>query len=316
MRFILSNHSFFEYIFFQQKTIRILILQIFRERCLQIDSVHKIVCIHTVIILKPIVFIMFRYLIALSLCTICTAQHPSTCEGHDPAYPLIDWTFVREEMRGLMQVLFFVCLTFKTVFHIYLLIFSIETKKSSYFQKMSTRRVFMNYVKLYQKLQYIPIFESTCPMGVAYLRLFVMLLSNDLDRCLELRDNKLGVELFDYRFGLVMMSQWPVFNALARLADDTKAVVYPLPNACDDLDLDDAAQFAYRDRIKKALQANRAPPLEWTLSHIEQHGHPKCGFGVQERNFGRMALMKIVKNIFDYLCIFFIFAWFLLFFIH
>lgn len=69
----------------------------------------------------------------------------------------------------------------------------------------------------------MPIALRSLGVGVLSLRLFTVLISNDADRCIQMRDARMGVELMQVPFSDLVASGWPIFRILAHLAEERDA---------------------------------------------------------------------------------------------
>eukprot|EP00928_Gymnodinium_smaydae_P031226 TRINITY_DN22988_c0_g1_i1.p1 TRINITY_DN22988_c0_g1~~TRINITY_DN22988_c0_g1_i1.p1 ORF type:complete len:1147 (+),score=90.07 TRINITY_DN22988_c0_g1_i1:37-3477(+) len=127
-----------------------------------------------------------------------------------------------------------------------------------FFRQMNVRRHFKWLLRWYSSVPPWSVWRTSCPVGILALRLFTLLVSNDADRCIQLRDARVAIELLQMPLADVVESGgWVLFNMLGRLADETRRVSFPLDSACDALDVevdgDAKAHVAYRDKLVWAL---------------------------------------------------------------
>lgn len=80
------------------------------------------------------------------------------------------------------------------------------------FGQIRARQRYKELLKLY------PMFTSTslrsvdCPIGLLTMRIFVVWLTNDADRCINFRDQNLGIEVLTLPFTEIIRSGWPLFT--------------------------------------------------------------------------------------------------------
>ena len=63
------------------------------------------------------------------------------------------------------------------------------------FRRMDVRRQNREFLAAYPPLSVVQAVDSACPVGVLAVRLFTLMLSNDADRCIELRDRRVAYEV-------------------------------------------------------------------------------------------------------------------------
>jgi len=171
-------------------------------------------------------------------------------------WPWRDWTTVREQLVAYLR------------------------QPADFFRSMEVRRHFLWLMKWFSSGPLTSVFHAGCPLGVLSLRVFTVLVSNDADRCIQLRDARLGHELMDMPFADVVASGWPIFNMLGRLAEETRRVSFPLQNACDSLDND----TTFRQELVHTLLAEERLPALQAVRYL--HGaHAQCAFGVAAAHF-------------------------------
>lgn len=109
------------------------------------------------------------------------------------------------------------------------------------------------------------------------MRLFTVLISNDADRCIQMRDARMGLELLHLPLAAVAASGWPCFRILAHLAEESRRISFPLDNACDDLDSEAARSFR-EQLLRPALQQQRLVPMDAAWKSL-QEPPPRCAIG-------------------------------------
>eukprot|EP00929_Paragymnodinium_shiwhaense_P099865 TRINITY_DN61774_c0_g1_i4.p1 TRINITY_DN61774_c0_g1~~TRINITY_DN61774_c0_g1_i4.p1 ORF type:complete len:1092 (+),score=186.54 TRINITY_DN61774_c0_g1_i4:139-3414(+) len=130
------------------------------------------------------------------------------------------------------------------------------------------------------------LWAHSCPLGVLSLRLFTLLVCNDADRCIQLRDNRLGFELMEMAFADVVASGWPVFSMLGLLAEETKRISFPLDSRCDDMDT--GGNHSFRENLVRALAEDEYLPYPAAFEHIHG-GSARCPLGVAAAHFTMAA---------------------------
>eukprot|EP00434_Breviolum_minutum_P020774 symbB.v1.2.018324.t1/scaffold1458.1/size117527/3 len=151
---------------------------------------------------------------------------------------------------------------------------------ADFFRQLSVRRHFKWLLSWFSRTAHTNVWLSGCPLGVLTLRLYTVLISNDADRCIQMRDARMGLELLHVPLGDVADSGWPAFRILAHLAEESRRISFPLDNGCDDLD--SAAARSYRELLRSALFSHqRVPvPVAEALNFIEEEKPPRCSLGL------------------------------------
>ncbi|CAK9074889.1 unnamed protein product [Durusdinium trenchii] len=154
---------------------------------------------------------------------------------------------------------------------------------ADFFRQLSVRRHFKWLLSWFSTTAHTSIWLSGCPLGVLALRLFTVLISNDADRCIQMRDARMGLDLMHVPLADVVESGWPVFRILAHLAEESRRISYPLENACDELD--SLSARAFRDRVlRPSLHEHRAVPVSEAWIYLKEPP-PRCAIGVATAYF-------------------------------
>ncbi|CAJ1400876.1 unnamed protein product [Effrenium voratum] len=159
---------------------------------------------------------------------------------------------------------------------------------ADFFRQLSVRRHFKWLLSWFSSTAHTNLWFSGCPIGVLTLRLFTVLISNDADRCIQMRDARMGLDLIHVPLADVVTSAWPAFRILGMLAEESRRVSFPLDNACDDLDSSSARRF--RSRLAEALLEGSAIPKE--AEDLLREPPPRCAIGTAAAHFALAAWSK------------------------
>ncbi|CAE6914037.1 unnamed protein product [Symbiodinium natans] len=153
---------------------------------------------------------------------------------------------------------------------------SVLDNSADFFRQLSVRRHFKWLLAWFSTTAHTNIWLSGCPLGVLTLRLFTVLISNDADRCIQMRDARMGLDLIHVPLADVVESGWPAFRILALLAEEQRRISYPLDSACDNLD--SSSGRAFRTQLAAALAARSTLPLAEAEAHLREPP-PRCVLG-------------------------------------
>lgn len=135
-------------------------------------------------------------------------------------------------------------------------------RPADYFRQISVRRQFKWLLRWYSNTPSGSSWHSACPVGILALRIFTLLLSNDADRCIQLRDARVGLELMQYSWTDVVAAGYPIFHMLARLAEETRRVSFPLDNVCDALGRGNGSDYFRSELVDAFSHGERLPVAE------------------------------------------------------
>eukprot|EP00927_Polykrikos_kofoidii_P043510 TRINITY_DN37574_c0_g1_i1.p1 TRINITY_DN37574_c0_g1~~TRINITY_DN37574_c0_g1_i1.p1 ORF type:complete len:1166 (-),score=166.04 TRINITY_DN37574_c0_g1_i1:150-3647(-) len=175
-------------------------------------------------------------------------------------WPWRDWSEIR---RGITEVLL---------------------EPPDFFRRLDVRKHFLWLIKWFSSGPLANAYSSACPIGVLTLHMLTLLACNDADRCIQLRDNRLGVELLGADIADVVLSGWPIFTILGILSEETRRISFPLYSACDDLDATGGFVSSFLEDLSRALANNWRLPGDQALRLLERE-EAGCPFAIAAAHF-------------------------------